>query len=165
MRKLFSKPTRLLSLGAVMLAAAFAATAEEPGVVILYSNGTSHTQPISAVTRLEIGSEEVTMVHAAGEEKHRIADIDRIKIGDMVSAVTELPADAEAALWPTAVVGSFNVLPAADTEVTVHDLNGRLVAGPLKAAKGATLTVDASGFAKGYYLVSFAGKTVKIVKQ
>lgn len=165
MKKVFSMPGRLLSLGAVMLAAVFAASAEEPGVVILYTNGTSHTHPISAVTRMEIGTEEVTMVHSAGEEKHRIADIDRINIGAMVSAIQELPADAEAALWPTVVAESFNVLPATDTEVAVHDLNGRLVAGPLKAAKGETLSVDASSLAKGYYVVSFSGKTVKIVKQ
>lgn len=59
----------------------------------------------------------------------------------------------------------FNVLPSDDTEVAVHDMNGRLVAGPLKAVKGETLAVDASALAKGYYVVSFSGKTVKIVKQ
>lgn len=165
MKKYFSIPAKMFSLGAVMLAAAVSATAEEPGVVILYTNGTTHTHPISAVSRMEIGSGEVTMVHQDGEEKHLIADIDRISIGDMVAAVTELPADAEAAVWPTVVAESFNVLPAADTEVTVHNLNGSLVAGPLRAAKGETLAVDASSLGRGYYVVSFADKSVKIFKQ
>ena len=165
MRKLFSTRWRMFSLAAVMSAAVLSAWAEEPGVVILYTNGTTHTHPISAVSRMEIGAGEVTMVHQGGEEKHLMADIDRIKIGDMVAAVTELPADAEAAVWPTVVADSFNVLPAADTEVAVHDLNGRLVAGPLRAAKGEILSVDASSLGCGYYVVSFAGKSVKIFKQ
>ncbi|MDE6126857.1 MAG: T9SS type A sorting domain-containing protein [Muribaculaceae bacterium] len=164
MKKCFSMIGRAFSLGAVALAA-LSAWAEEPGVVILYNDGTTHTHAIAAVTRMDIGTDEVTMVSTAGEEKHRIADIDRIKVGDLVSAVKELPAEAEAALWPTVVAGSFNVLPAADTEITVHDLNGRLVAGPIKAAGGSSLSVDASALAKGHYIVSFGGKSVRIIKQ
>lgn len=164
MKNLFSTPWRL-ALGALMLSSALCAPAQEPGVVILYANGDTHTHPISTVTRMEIGSGEVTMVHSGGSEKHLMADIDRIKIGELVSGLKELPAGAEAAVWPTVVADGFNVLPSDDTEVAVHDMNGRLVAGPQKAAKGETLAVDASALAKGYYVVSFSGKTVKIVKQ
>lgn len=164
MSKFFSTPWRFI-LGAMMATTLLSASAEEPGVVIMYADGSSFSHPISAVTRMEIGSEAVTMVHSEGSAVHNISDIDRIKIGELMSGLVKLPEGAEAAVWPTIVASSFNVLPASGTEVMVYDLNGQLVAGPLKAEKGVTLSVDASHLASGYYVVAFGGKTVKIVKQ
>ncbi len=164
MRKFFSKPCRFV-MGAIVAATMLSALAEEPGVVVMYADGTTFSHPISALTRMEIGSDAVTLMHSEGSAVHNMADIDRIKIGELMSGLVRLPEGAEAAVWPTVVASSFNVLPAADTEVKVYDLNGKLVAGPLKAAKGETLAVDASNLAGGYYVVAFGGKTVKIVKQ
>lgn len=147
------------------MASALSMAAQEPGVVIMYADGTQHSKPFTSITRLEIGSDAVVMVHSDGSENHKFTDIDRILIGAETSGIGELPADAVFAIWPTVVDESFSVITATDCNVLVHDLNGHLVAGPVGTTKGETTAINTSGLASGYYLVSAGEHTVKIIKK
>lgn len=164
MKLSFPKSGRLLAIAAILLTPTLNTAANEPGVVILYADGTEHSRTFSDINKLEIGSDAVVLVHSAGSESHKMADIDRIYIGVETTGVSKLPAEATLAVWPTVAAENINVLAAEDCTVNIYDLGGRLVAGPFEVKAGDTLTADITACPAGYLLLQAGNQTVKFIK-
>lgn len=150
-----------LALAALCSAPAFA----DKGVQVICVDGTVHEVVLKDVERIDISAGKVT-VHSASDEPcaHDISDIERIAIGTEVSAVDDILAPDETAVWPTLVTSTVNITGAPEgTPVNVVSLSGAIVTSAV--SNGSNLSLDLSAAAPGIYIVSVGKNSVKISKK
>ncbi len=166
MKHFFSK-SLVCGTASVMLflAGTFSAAAADKAVVVIGKDGSQHEVLLNAVSRIEVGTEYITLHEAEGNStQHAISDIDRIMVGTESTSIKEIVSKGNVAVWPTVTDGLVNVAGAtAGAEVKVYDLNGALVQSA--TASEGNATINLSGAKSGMYVVSVAGNTVKIIKK
>lgn len=153
----------------MLAGAALSVQAEGIGVAVIKADGTVHAVEFSALDRIAIESDAVTLHYQSGQAvKHTLADIDRINIGVNTAegSIDQVLGQNEIAVWPTTVESTVNIKGAPEASaVAVYSAAGAL----LKSAiiKGSqTATLDLSSLQSGTYVLTIAGKhSVKIIKK
>lgn len=157
-----------LAVGALALAAAIPAAAADGGeyVAVLTTAGDSFTALISDVTRIDLGSEKLTVVTPSASAEYAYGDVDRILIGcSREAAVADLTADGSVAVWPLATTDIVNVAGAQPgAKVAVYSAAGALVSTGVADSTGA-LTLNVGAAPTGVCIVSVDGRSVKIIKK
>ena len=156
--------TKWLMLVAVLMAS-LCTQAQELAVVVVKPDGTQSEHRIADIDRIVVGDTSATIQHADGKSaEHAFTDIDKILIGTPWSAVKDLLAGGNIAVWPTRTNATVNVAGAkAGQAVAVYDLSGTAIASTTTDADGCA-TINISSAAKGVYIIATKGLSVKIVK-
>ncbi|MBD5254291.1 MAG: T9SS type A sorting domain-containing protein [Barnesiella sp.] len=161
MKHIYTKMLCGLAFGASCVLSASA----DKGVVVISTDGSQYEVTLADVNRIEIGSTALTLQSKSGSgETVSYSDIDRVLIGAEVSAVQNIIAPDEVAVWPTVTTDLLNVTGlTAGAPVTVVDIKGATVLRTV-ANEGVT-TLSLSQLPAGLYIVTVNTQSVKIIKK
>lgn len=149
------------ALAFILAQGAFAAD----GIAVVKKDGTQTEVSFDRLARLDIGKDGVTVRNADGTSADIPYDgLSRIFIG-VATTSASLPGTAAFAVYPTRTTGNVYVagLPQGTT-VSACSTAG-VVAASASAGSDGNAVLNLAQAPSGIYLVSAAGKTVKIVKE
>lgn len=152
-------------LGAVLVSATVLGAHAEQGIVVIAKDGSQTEVSMPKVQRIDIGDSGITL-HQAGAGSVGIAydDLDRILIGAEISAVKDIVATGEIAVWPTRVTDCVYITGiSAGTVATAHSLGG-IQAASATAGDDSTARLDLSQAPAGVYIINAGNHSVKVIK-
>ena len=157
----FYKPLIAMSVAAFMTLGAQA----EKGVVVIAKNGATTEISFPSIGRIDVGTTGLTLLSSDGKTRSiSYADLDKVMIGQELSAVNNIICEGDIAVWPTCVSTTVNIAGiAVGTSVELYSLGGARVATAVAGSDNAA-SLDMTGCAPGVYIVSTQGRSVKIIK-
>lgn len=157
--------THLFCGAALALTGTLMADGAEKSVVVIMTDGSQRGETLANVDRITLGTSALTLESVGGASQTvDYADIDRVLIGAEWSAIQQITAPGEVAVWPTATDGPVNISGLQPGEsVTVYDLKGATVA--TAAATTGVTTVSLGSLPTGIYILTARNQSVKIVKK
>ncbi len=143
-----------------------AANDNEKAVVVISADGTQRQEAIKNIDRIDLGADALTLKLTDGKsESFDYAKIDRILVNSEWTAIREIAAPGEIAVWPTQTDGPVHVSGLAEgQQVTVTNLKGATILSTTAPADGPA-TLNLASQPAGIYILSANNHSVKIIKK
>lgn len=157
--------TGMIVAGFAYIAAPVDMSAADNGIIVIARDGSRHEVIFDNLNYIEIGNTAVTVHHSDGDSHtHDYTDVDRILIGAKTSAIDNVTAAGDIAIWPSTVVEAVNVAGAkAGAVITVADTAGRQFT--TSADSDGTAIIDVTAMAPGVIIVNVNNHSVKLIKK